>query len=166
MTEAEKREFFDFEKYAQMILDGYYESRNHTVDRTSACKKYDCIIDGQYKVEEKFRQEEYGDILIEVIQDMNTNAPGWFFETGCNYLHYVFIENSSIKRFIRINWDKFKSWCLSDYFVSHKHPNTVISPRGWGLTVNLSVPINDIPKYIKLFDDRPETEQGAICIKK
>jgi len=154
MTEAEKREFFDFEKYAQMILDEYYESRSHTVDRTQSCRQYDCIIDGQYKVEEKFRQSEYGDILIEVIQNLNTNAPGWFFETRCDYLHYVFMDDSIIKRFIRLKWNKFKSWCLSDYFVSHKHNKTIISSKGWGLTVNLSIPIKDIPDYLK-FEDKP-----------
>ncbi len=155
MTAKEKQEFFDFERYAQQILDGYYKSRNHTVDRSSSCKLYDCIIDATSKVEEKIRQEEHNDILVEVIQDMETYSPGWFYETGCDYLHYVFMNDTGIGRFIRIDWSKFKSWCLSDYFVNNKHPYSVISPKGWGLTINLSIPIKDIPKYIVRNDERP-----------
>ncbi len=156
MTEKEKQEFFNFEHYAQKILDDYYTSRNHAVDRTTACKLYDCIIDSQYKVEEKIRQEEHNDVLIEVIQDLVTYSPGWFYETGCDYLHYVFMNNTRIGRFLRLNWIKLKDWCLSDYFINNKHPYSVISPKGWGVTVNFSIPIKDIPKYIINFDERPE----------
>jgi hypothetical protein len=154
MTEKEKQEFFDFERYAQQILDGYYESKNHTVDRTTACKLYDCIMDGVDKVEEKIRQEEHNDILVEVIQDMVTYSPGWFYETRCDYLHYVFMNDTKISRFLRIDWNKFKGWCLSKYFIDNKHPYSVISPKGWGVTVNFSIPIKDIPKYL-YYDERP-----------
>jgi len=156
MTEKEKQEFFDFERYAQHIIDRYYTSKNHKVDRSSACKLYDCIIDDTSKVEEKIRQDEYNDILVELIQDMVRNSPGWFFETGCDYLHYVFMNNTGISRFIRLDWAKFKSWCLTDYFIANKHPHCIISPRGWGLTVNFSIPIKYIPKSIIKTDERPE----------
>jgi len=155
MTEQEKRDFFDFERKCQKILDDYYKSRGHTVDRSKACKGFDCILDGTWKVEEKIRDREYNDILLEIIQDMETNNPGWFNETECDYLHYVFMKGENISRFIRFKWDKFRNWYIQDYLTIHSQNHCVVSARGWGVTVNLSIPINDIPNYL-FFDDRPD----------
>lgn len=155
MTEQEKKEFFEFEKRSQTIIDQYYYLRGHTVDRSVSCIHYDCILDEKYKVEEKIRQIQRSDILVEFIQDAITYAPGWFYETKCDYLHYVFMSESgnSINSFVRINWNKFKDWYLRDYFKTNKHPYAVISSKGWGITINFSIPIKEIPKHMIFIDE-------------
>ena len=156
MTEQEKKEYFKFEKDSQLIIDQYYVLRGHTVDRSTSCISYDCILDGKDKIEEKIRQIERSDILVEFIQDAVTYAPGWFYETRCDYLHYIFMDKAgvAISRFVRLSWNKFKSWCLTDYLTKNKHPYSVISDKGWGLTINFSIPIDAIPKSIATYDSK------------
>lgn len=158
MTEQEKQEFFKFEKNSQRVIDQYYAQRGHTIDRSVSCISYDCILDGKYKVEEKIRQVERSDVLVEFIQDAVTFAPGWFYETKCDYLHYIFMDETgaSVVRLIRLNWTKFKNWCLTDFLKNNKHPYSVISDKGWGITINLSIPINVIPKYVIDFDSKDQ----------
>ena len=146
MTEKEKRELFAFEKENQKLLDAFYISRGHTVDRSQACKKFDCIIDGKL-IEEKIRDGIKNDILIEMIQDIITFAPGWYFETGCDYLHYVFIENKKIAKLYRINWQKFVDW-YEGYLSKKIFGNYLISNKGWGITLNLILDISQIPQYL------------------
>lgn len=162
MTEQEKKQYFQFERDSQRIIDQYYMLRGHTVDRSTSCVSYDCILDGKYKVEEKIRQTERQDILVEFIQDAVTYAPGWFYETKCDYLHYVFMNEAdgSVSRFVRLNWSKFKNWCLSDFLKNNLHPYSVISAKGWGLTINFSIPINSIPSNVVVFDSKSGDDNG------
>lgn len=147
MTEQEKRDYFNFERTSQSKVDPYYLMYFTSIDRSVSCKQFDCIIDGTEKVEEKFRTVERNDILLEMIQDLQTNAPGWFYETQCDYLHYIFMQDTEFKKLYRFDWKKFKPWCY-EFFKNNKHPYTVVSPKGWGITLNLSVPINAIPQYL------------------
>lgn len=145
MTKEEKLLFYKAERAAQLILDKWYIGRGHTVDRTTSCKLYDCILDNTTKVEEKIRSRLRTDIIIEMIQDIKSNASGWYFETGCDYLHYVFIDAGII---YRIKWAKFKKWYIDSYLTINKHGSYIISPRGWGITLNLIVPLGAIPNTI------------------
>jgi len=162
MTEQEKREFFKFEKTSQQAIDKYYTLRGHTVDRSVSCISYDCILDGKVKVEEKIRQVERSDILIELIQDAVSYSPGWFYETKCDYLHYIFMDGTgtSIARFIRLNWSQFKNWVFTDFLKNNKHPHSVISDKGWGITVNISVPISTIPRHALTFDSNNQIDSN------
>lgn len=163
MTEQEKKEYFKFERESQLIIDQYYMLRGHTVDRSTSCISYDCILDGKDKIEEKIRQIERSDILIELIQDAVTYAPGWFYETKCDYLHYIFMggADDSITRFIRLDWVQFKNWCLTDFFKHNKHPYSVISDKGWGITINFSIPISTIPRYALTFDSENQIDSNS-----
>jgi hypothetical protein len=154
MTEKEKREYFAFEAMCQKVLDNYYLSRGHKVDRSKSCKDFDCILDEKWKVEEKFRDREYNDILIEIVQDLKTFDAGWFIKTKCDYLHYIFMKDDSIIRFMRFKWNDFRNWYLENYLSVHSNHQSIVSKKGWGVTINLSVPIADIPKNL-YFDDRP-----------
>lgn len=153
MTIEERKEFEQFELDSQAVLDHYYKTKGHDVDRSSAGVKYDCILDGCSKVEEKIRSAERGDIAIEIIQDLNNyNNRGWFYETGCDYLHYVFMDQLVIKRFLRFRFSIFKTWVTNVYFAKlNQHPYSVISPKGQGVTLNLCVPIDQIPSDALIF---------------
>ena len=142
--EQEKKDFYKFETDVQKILDRWYIKRNHTVDRTGACKEFDCILDNDIKVEEKIRDGLFNDILIEIIQDLITFAPGWAITTKSDYIHYVMCFNKFPLRLYRINWKKFRPWYFDIYLKNNKQGRYIISQRGWGLTLNMLVPINDI----------------------
>lgn len=158
MTMQERKQFEKFESDSQKILDLYYQSRGHEVDRSQACIQYDCILDGSSKVEEKIRSENRSDIAIEFIQNMQADKfnKGWFYETSCDFLHYVFMNDTGIDRFLRIEWPKFKVWITDTYFSKmSKHPYSVISPKGYGVTLNLCIGISQIPPDILVFDEAP-----------
>jgi len=143
--EQEKKEFYEFEKDVQNILDQYYIKRNHTVDRSGACKEFDCILDDKEKVEEKIRDGLFNDILIEIIQDIITFQPGWGITTKSDYIHYVMCLNKLPIRLYRIDWKIFKPWYF-DFLKTYRHGKYIISPKGWGLTLNMLISINDIDK--------------------
>ncbi len=150
MSEKEKREFFRFERRCQALADKFYASRWHEIDRSQSCREFDCLLDGRWKIEEKFRTHAYNDVLIELIQDLKSNAPGWFYETSCDYLHYFFMGDDKIIKLFRFNWKNFSSWLIKDYLPEHTQGRYVISKKGWGITLNLSVPISDIPAKLYL----------------
>jgi hypothetical protein len=159
MTQKERAQYEDFESRSQKTLDQYYASRGHTVDRSNACFQYDCIIDGKWKIEEKFRSVSRPDIAIEFIQNMQAGKfnLGWFYETKCDYLHYVFMDGERIDRFLRINWLKFRDWIIDTYFSKvNQHPFSVVSPKGYGVTLNLCVRIDQIPEQILILDEKPK----------
>ena len=145
MTEIEKKENFVFENENQRLLNIFYSNNNWGYDRSGACKKYDLILCGK-KVEEKFRREDYPDIAVEIIQDMRSYSPGWFYETDCDYLFYIF-TNAPIKLY-SIKWKEFKLWFLLKYLPQNLIGKYCFSPRGWGDTLNILVPINRIPKEL------------------
>jgi hypothetical protein len=158
MTQEERIQFEEFESRSQNILDRYYASRGRSVDRSKACIQYDCILDGQWKVEEKIRSASRSDIAIEFIQNMQASKfnLGWFYETRCDYLHYVFMTDTGIDRFLRFDWPKFRVWITDTYFSKVKqHPFSVISQKGYGVTLNLCVEISQIPDNILVFDETP-----------
>jgi len=157
MTYQEKIAFYEKEREGQRLLDLYYISRKHEVDRSGSCKDFDCILDRTEKVEEKIRSKERKDLLIEVIQDMSTYSPGWFYETKCDYLHYVFMNDTGTKitSFYRFDWPKLKGWFIGKYLKTKHFPESIVSTKGWGITLNISVPIDQIPSYM-YFQDRPK----------
>ncbi len=62
------------------------------------------------------------------------------------------------------NKDKF-IWVTDDIEITKKvnpkptktkhFPESIVSTKGWGITLNISVPIDQIPSYM-YFQDRPE----------
>jgi len=147
---ADKELFCELERSIQPLLDDWYINRGYTVDRSGACKGFDCILtnaSGSQKIEEKIRGGAYNDLLIEWVQDLETFAPGWMHETKCDHIHYVFTLNQEITKVIRLNYESFRDWYLK-YLASNNHGSYIISPRGWGLTLNLLIPLKDVPANI------------------
>lgn len=159
MTDQEKQDFFKFEREIQKLLDEWYERRNHKIDRSRSCKQFDLIMDDKFKIEEKIRDCIRDDLLIEIVQDLVTKAPGWFTETECDYLHYVFTKDRKPIKIVRLNWPDFKVWFI-EYLSINKFIQAQISTKGWGCTINLILPINCIdPSLRQILDIRPPMER-------
>jgi hypothetical protein len=151
--ESEKQEFYKLEREIQGLLDDWYLSRGYAVDRSLACRKFDCMLQGR-RIEEKIRDGVRDDVLIEIVQDLRTNAPGWFYTTGCHYLHYVFTEQRKLALILRFRYKKFKAWLLDEYW-QKPFGKYQVSVKGWGVTLNLVVPTVDIPtELLESFDFR------------
>lgn len=149
------KEFIITEKETQEMLDIWYKSLGWYADRSVACIKYDCRIGNDY-VEEKARIGEFSDILVELIQDIESNNPGWFFTTGCDYLHYAFTRDRNLTRVLRIKYPEFKNWLITRYWKEKalgRHGKYLTSSKGYGLTLNLKVPILAVP--LDILDDCP-----------
>jgi len=134
------------EKESQEFMDLFYKSKGWTFNRESACKEYDIIIE-ECKVEEKFRYNDYNDFLIEIIQDIISFNKGWYYETKAKKIFYIIND----QKLYSIDWDKFKNWFKLEYKNIKFRP--IISIMGWGLTINIAIKWDEIPKkYYKIFN--------------
>ena len=146
------------EKKAQNYIDLFYTSNSWLPNRSGACKTYDLTLTPngkETKIEEKFRKSKDGtryDFGVEILQRTEKNPPqlGWFYTTQSEYIFYVGCDLEWIPvNLYSVNWSKFKTWFLSEYLTHiNKTPETFISPKGIGLSINISIPWQDIPEEI------------------
>lgn len=138
----------DGEKHAQRYMDGVYLSMGYKTDRSKADWKHDCVIyndDSKFRVEEKIRNKIYADVAIEPLQSLEIGELGWFYHIDVDYLHYVMCLGGWVpSRFYQIDWPKFKPWFF-EWLSRDKIVSSPISSKGNGITLNVSVPICDIP---------------------
>ena len=138
------------EKLAQKHATEFYKSLGWQVDRLGACVGYDCILskDGRrLKIEEKFRQKDYNDFLVELIQAAETGQLGWHYHTQADRLLYVICgEDWTPTKFYIVLWKRFKVW-----FVQYQLKNKVTwikSLVGIGISYNISIPWRNIPSNL------------------
>ena len=87
---------------------------------------------GKITVEEKFLRKDTDVIFVELVQDTETNSPGWIKYTKADYLLYVMPSQAYIcsmprlKEFIRLNEGRFR---------------THVCTKGWGRTINCLLPV-------------------------
>ena len=137
------------------ILPYYMQHLSIIPDRTQACEVFYVTFEHKsqiYKVEEKFRKCDYGDFLIEIIQDIATCNHGWFYKTEADYIFYIV----DMKHLYIVKWSLFKSW-FKDNFITCGYKISV-SNIGFGSSINMSIKWNKIPDgiYTKkdiLFDE-------------
>ncbi len=148
MNREEVNKYFEFEKSMNTYMDKYYKNLGFSID-WDGNKEYDCILHKEnkspVKVELKYRKKIYNDILVEVIQDMKTNHPGWLYTSNSRYLHYV-ICTKKPEYYYSLKFKLFKKW-----FFEHIKSNKVsfiISKKGWGLTLNMPISVFKIPDNI------------------
>lgn len=158
MTNDLISEFVDFEHDAQPLLDEFYRQRGYIVDRSKACKLFDVILtrgERSVKVEEKIRSHDYGDILLELVQDVDSGNPGWVSKTRCDYLVYAVVTGGQLLKVFVLTWMPFKNWLITEYFPGSSGKQATQyrwSARGYGVTLNAAIPITNIPpSYIQAF---------------
>jgi hypothetical protein len=107
-----------------------------------------------YFVEEKERDAEWGDFLLEVYSDEERQSPGWINkELACDYVAYAFRSTGKVyylpwlllKRAWTLNSEKWldKARFGEDGFGLHRS-STGTSPGGAYTTLNVSVPIETL----------------------
>lgn len=130
--------------------DKYYSEQGWKFDRENSDRGSDLIMENMF-VEEKFRVGNYGDIAIELfqclkdIEQLKPKSLGWFYTTKCERLFY-FVgcqEDGSLPPdgFYILKWEKFKKW-LYQYFKENNFPRMIISPKGYGLSLNVIIEPN------------------------
>ena len=86
MSKKELEDNFRFEKEKQQFFNKIYKSKGWAYKRIygKENKFYDCVVlvdERWVKVEEKYRRRGWPDLLVEIIQDTETNSPGWLYYT-------------------------------------------------------------------------------------
>jgi hypothetical protein len=130
-----KEDFFKFEKEQRKFFDNYYKSKGWRVERIKgkANKKYDCAIwtgKSWITIQEKVRSEDYGDLLVELTQDISTNNLGWLYTCKADFILYktpdtlYWINNKKLKKHMR------------EFGLNYR---TIESKKGWGRTLNAVV---------------------------
>ncbi len=147
----ETQEYFNLENKMNKLMKEFYESKDCFCDWSVSDRQKDVLLTYQKKkttVELKYRFDKiFPDILVELIQDINTNNSGWFFECEADRLHYVICIDEKPKYFYDIKFKKFKTW-FSEYLTKRTSGKYIISIKGFGITLNVPVPLSDIPTNI------------------
>lgn len=134
-----KDECFQYERQHRRFFNSLYRSYNMNVQRVRGKKNkhYDAIIRWKghtFTVEEKYREKDYGDFLVELEQDTVTHSPGWFYYSKADYILYA-IDGKPPKLY-SIRLPALRA------FLKHRlwaYPEK-ISTKGWGRTRNIAVP--------------------------
>lgn len=96
-----------------------------------------------YKIEEKARIGTYEDVLIEIMEDVKTGDLGWFYQTKADRLIYcLFYTEEDAEPYVVY---AFKIEVLKNYLFEHAKELfrcSNISPKGYGLTLNVFLPLN------------------------
>lgn len=127
---------FQFERDCQKIFDKIYKKNNWKAERIYgiANKDYDVKLTfggRDWAVEEKYRRQDYGDLLVEITQDTETLALGWIYTTKAELLFYgagnkvYFVWMDKLREFVEQNTDRFP---------------TKVSNMGWGRSINIAIP--------------------------
>jgi len=151
MSHEELQNNFSFEKkkHFEFFLP-YYQEKNWQVIQDNingACKiSWDVeleVFNGRFvKVDEKALRKEYGNFLVELIQDMRTGNLGWFFgeKDWILYGSWENEENAEPASLYIIDSKKLKNYIYGFKGVG----TTVISHAGWGITWNIVLEWDDL----------------------
>ena len=80
-------EYTEEERKSQIIVNPLYERMGWTYNRAESCIEFDLQVNNVY-VEEKFRYNDYNDFLIEILQDVISFNPGWYYKTKAKRIFY------------------------------------------------------------------------------
>ena len=134
-------ENFVFENRMNTYMEQYYTSKNWEYNWGESDKTRDVELklgDRTWSAELKYRTVDYQDIIIELIQDVTTNDPGWYYHCEADQLHYIVSSNNKPQYFWNITWSKFKDW-FTEYLTEHKRGTYIMAPGGYGLSLNIAI---------------------------
>ena len=145
-----------FEKRMNVYMERLYNLCGYGIiwngDRQ---KDVTLIIDGKKQlVEHKYRyfpKTIWTDILVEIMQDMASHNLGWLYVCGADSLHYVICQGEENNEYVSYYYDidmrKFKAW-LFEWLKTERYPKYRTSLKGYGITLNLAVPLDKIPEDV------------------
>jgi len=146
MSQQEINDNFSFErkKHFDFFLP-FYQQKNWTVfqDNINSNYKNDWdvkleVFAGQFiLVDEKAIRKEWNDLLVEIIQDMESGSLGWYWSKKDYILYgsWIDLENTYPSSLYMIKAKELKQYINNlDGFVK-----TCISKKGWGNTWNIVI---------------------------
>ena len=139
-NQLEVNEFVAGEKIAQGHMDKIYGDLGLITDRSKACQAFDCQITKEqktYKIEEKFRQDDYGDFGVELFQCVMEPQLGWYYHVDADYINYVICDHWEPRYGYWVRWRTFKKWMIN-HLTYNKKPEVFVSPLGIGLSLNVA----------------------------
>lgn len=147
---SEYGEFQALEERWQPWMDELYGRLGFTVVSRQGNRRRDLVLSfngTQYRVEEKYRDGIYDDLLIEFVQDMASQNWGWYYAEQMDRLVVPMHPDKQTepKVVYSANWPELKRWLQKDYLPHTTWPKAMISPRGYGITLNILVPLRKIP---------------------
>jgi len=139
------KKYFDFEKkkHYDFFLP-YYRQKNWIVhkDNINGNRKIEWDVElepfvGKFvQVDEKARVGDYGDFLVEIIQNMKSGSLGWLYGLKIGWILYGSWRN--INDFNPSSLYKVRIGMLKSYILKLKGiRKTCIAPDGWGITWNV-----------------------------
>ena len=140
---------FDLEKKASAFLDMLYCSLGGEIVKDAPKRKFDDwdkVVKFEnitYKIEEKARVGIWGDLLVELIEDLKSCDPGWFYQTKADKVIYCFYESEKAeepKSVYALSVEKMRNFVFEHAKELIRKSN--ISPKGYGLTLNIFIPLN------------------------
>ena len=140
---AECTSFVEFEEKNQPEMDKFYISSGYKIESRKGDKGRDLELSKDNitkKYEEKYRDTDWGDFAIELVQDLETSNLGWFFYTEADYINYIIVKDKPTTIYV-VDWKKFKEYFLKDI----KRFKCFVSRKGFGITLNAEIRWEDIP---------------------
>jgi len=150
MTTFEQFQNFEIRKHKEFFLPYYQEKNWQVIEDKVGLEKSDWdvkleIFSGVYKlVDEKVRQREYDDCLIELIQDLKTGKLGWILRRvdWILYGSWIDLEKKYPTSLYLIEVEKLKQYILE----FRGKLKTIISADGWGVTWNVVIAWKELIK--------------------
>ena len=91
-------------------------------------------INGNHlKIDEKARHKDYGDFLIEIVQDLRTGNKGWLFKEKDYYFYASWGNNLEPESFYSVNSKLLQDFIIQNWF--DILPKLELSVKGWGVTL-------------------------------
>lgn len=161
MTGREEfRDYLAREQFSASVLDAWYASRGILTSRPDRPAKgwdVELVIRGEtQRVEEKYRylrsvdHPGYPDILVEFEQDLMSRAPGWVHYCDARFLHYVLCAPTGIPiRLHRMPMAGLREAAFEHAAKAHTR-EWGVTTKGWGVTLWLAVPLDQIPDLATL----------------
>lgn len=134
------RETFTFEEKYQSFLDDLYRENGWGFERIKgkANIKSDVIIkkgNRVYLVEEKGARYLHSNMVVELVQDLDSQSWGWFYETECDYVIYVYYDGKEAiepEYVYSVNFNLLKEYVINNI----KSLKIGITTENWGITFN------------------------------
>lgn len=155
-TETSQKEWNEFRewetrKHQEFFLPYYRNNRFEVIeDFTDRFSPYDMKLKKDeiiYYVDEKARQRDYDDFIVEVFQCLKTGKIGWLYKFKTHYF-YASWNNPENPEPSSAYWIDSKK--LIDFLATNfDELNSVVSQKGYGLTYNKRVNWDDL-LYLKI----------------
>jgi hypothetical protein len=130
-----------YEKSNQPAANRWYATQfpNRVVDRSGHCRQFDLLL-GNDKVEEKFIRGPAQDwLIVELIQDVRKNTPGWFYETAASLLMWRYCDPAGDDVIYQVSFARLRPFVIG-WMEEDPNQNMKMKNTPYSLTMNLPIP--------------------------